>query len=74
MVENISDLAKGSQETPVSNIGTDSPKTPVSSIATGRRKAAVAQVKIIDGSGEITINGKKGVIYLDVIAFFFGCV
>lgn len=74
LVEKISDLAKGSQETPLSNIGTDSPKTPVSSIATGRRKAAVAQVKIIDGSGEITINGKKGVIYLQENAYYIGCV
>ena len=74
LFEDISHLAKGSQKTPVSNLATDSPKTPVSSLATGRRKTAVAQVKLTDGSGEITINGKKGVVYLQENAYYISCV
>ena len=36
----------------------------ISAIATGRRKTAVAQVILTDGSGNININGKEGVVYL----------
>jgi small subunit ribosomal protein S9 len=31
---------------------------------TGRRKSAVARVRLVPGNGEITINGKPGVEYL----------
>ena len=74
LFEEISNLAKSSQKTPVSNKETSSPKTPVSGLATGRRKTAVAQVKLTDGSGEITINGKKGVVYLQENAYYMSCV
>lgn len=33
-------------------------------MSVGRRKAAVAQVKIIPGTGKITINGQPGLLYL----------
>ena len=46
----------------------------LSSIRTGRRKTAVAQVKLVEGSGEITINGKKGVVYLQKNAYYINCV
>ncbi len=36
-------------------------------LATGRRKCAIAQVKIISGTGKITINTKKDVDYLQKI-------
>ena len=36
----------------------------VSVIATGRRKTAVAQVILTSGSGNFSINGKEGVVYL----------
>ena len=74
MFEEISHLAKDSQKTSVLNLPTERPKTPVSSLATGRRKTAVAQVKLTDGSGEITINGKKGVVYLQENAYYIGRV
>ena len=31
---------------------------------TGRRKSAVARVRLVPGNGEITINGKPGIEYL----------
>ena len=31
---------------------------------TGRRKCAVAQVKLVPGTGQLTINGRPGVPYL----------
>ncbi|MEO1146137.1 MAG: 30S ribosomal protein S9 [Cyanobacteria bacterium J06638_22] len=31
---------------------------------TGRRKSAIARVRLVPGNGEITINGKPGVEYL----------
>ncbi|MDY6939329.1 MAG: 30S ribosomal protein S9 [Cyanobacteriota bacterium] len=31
---------------------------------TGRRKEAVARVRLVPGSGELTVNGKPGNIYL----------
>nr|AIT94620.1 ribosomal protein S9 [Chlorosarcina brevispinosa] len=33
-------------------------------MSVGRRKAAVARVKIIPGTGKITINGQPGLLYL----------
>jgi small subunit ribosomal protein S9 len=33
-------------------------------LSVGRRKAAVARVKIIPGTGKITINGQPGLLYL----------
>ncbi|MEM8777371.1 MAG: 30S ribosomal protein S9 [Cyanobacteria bacterium P01_G01_bin.49] len=35
---------------------------------TGRRKSAVARVRLVPGSGEITVNGKAGNIYFNRIA------
>jgi len=31
---------------------------------TGRRKSAIAQIKLIKGTGEFSINGKPGVLYM----------
>jgi len=42
--------------------------------ATGRRKTAVAQVKLLKGSGQYTINGKAGVAYLQENASSILCV
>lgn len=33
-------------------------------LGTGRRKSAVARVRLVPGSGQITINGKPGDLYL----------
>lgn len=33
-------------------------------MGTGRRKSAVARVRLVPGSGQITINGKSGDLYL----------
>jgi small subunit ribosomal protein S9 len=33
-------------------------------MGTGRRKSAVARVRLVPGSGQITINGKPGDLYL----------
>lgn len=43
-------------------------------IATGRRKTAVAQVQLLEGSGQFTINGKAGVTYLQENASSILCV
>lgn len=40
---------------------------PPRTIFVGRRKTAVARVKIVDGSGKITINGKSAEEYLSVL-------
>ena len=31
---------------------------------TGRRKSSIARVRLVPGTGELTINGKKGDLYL----------
>ena len=36
--------------------------------ATGRRKRAVARVRLLDGSGVITVNGKPGAEYFPLTA------
>lgn len=33
-------------------------------LGTGRRKSAIARVRLVPGSGQITINGKPGDLYL----------
>ncbi|GAB4383016.1 MAG: 30S ribosomal protein S9 [Elainellaceae cyanobacterium] len=33
-------------------------------LGTGRRKSAVARVRLVPGSGQLTINGKPGDLYL----------
>jgi len=33
-------------------------------LGTGRRKSAVARVRLVPGSGQLTINGKPGELYL----------
>ena len=43
-------------------------------IATGRRKTAVAQVQLLEGSGQFTINGKAGITYLQENASSILCV
>ena len=43
-------------------------------IATGRRKTAVAQVQLLEGSGQFTINGKVGIAYLQENASSILCV
>ncbi|WP_013324961.1 30S ribosomal protein S9 [Gloeothece verrucosa] len=35
---------------------------------TGRRKTAIARVRLIPGTGQITVNGKTGDIYFNQIA------
>lgn len=37
---------------------------------TGRRKSAIARVRLVPGSGELTVNGKPGNIYFNRIAFY----
>ncbi|XHU96864.1 MAG: 30S ribosomal protein S9 [cyanobacterium endosymbiont of Rhopalodia gibba] len=37
---------------------------------TGRRKSAIARVRLVPGSGELTINGKPGNIYFNRIASY----
>ena len=49
-----------------------SEKLPI--LATGRRKTAVAQVQLIDGTGQFTINGKDSVTYLQNNASSILCV
>ena len=44
----------------------------VSAIATGRRKTALAQVILTAGSGNLSINGKEGVVYLQKNANYIG--
>ena len=44
----------------------------VSAIATGRRKSAVAQVILTGGNGNLSINGKEGVVYLQKNADYIG--
>jgi len=41
-----------------------SKKTKTPTIKTGKRKCAIARVKLVEGNGKITINGK------DVLAYF----
>ncbi len=43
-------------------------------IATGRRKTAVAQVQLLEGSGQFTINGKAGIACLQENASSILCV
>lgn len=33
-------------------------------LGTGRRKSAIARVRLVPGSGQLTINGKPGELYL----------
>lgn len=40
-------------------------------LATGRRKSAVAQVKLLEGTGQFSINGKTGFAYLQQNASSF---
>ncbi len=49
-----------------------SEKLPI--IATGRRKKAVAQVQLLNGTGQFTINGKDSVTYLQNNASSLFCV
>lgn len=49
-----------------------SEKLPI--LATGRRKTAVAQVQLIHGTGQFTINGKDSVTYLQNNASSILCV
>jgi small subunit ribosomal protein S9 len=49
-----------------------SEKLPI--IATGRRKKAVAQVQLLHGTGQFTINGKDSVTYLQNNASSLFCV
>ncbi len=49
-----------------------SEKLPI--IATGRRKTAVAQVQLLHGTGQFTINGKDSVTYLQNNASSLFCV
>ncbi|YAI83004.1 MAG: 30S ribosomal protein S9 [cyanobacterium endosymbiont of Rhopalodia sterrenbergii] len=37
---------------------------------TGRRKSAIARVRLVPGSGELTINGRPGNIYFNRIASY----
>ena len=37
---------------------------------TGRRKSAIARVRLVPGSGELTVNGKPGNIYFNRIASY----
>lgn len=46
----------------------------LSIIATGRRKTAVAQVQLIKGSGQLTINGKDDVTYFQGSVSSIHCV
>jgi small subunit ribosomal protein S9 len=40
-----------------------------STVFTGRRKCAIAQVKLIEGGGELVINGKPASVYMQENAF-----
>ena len=42
----------------------ESVKTAEGNRGTGRRKASRAQVKLVPGTGQLTINGQPGMIYL----------
>ena len=37
-------------------------------VFTGRRKSAIAQVKIVEGDGEVIVNGKPAAVYMQQIA------
>ena len=42
--------------------------------ATGRRKTAVAQVQLIEGKGQFSINGKDSLYYLQKNVNFISCL
>jgi small subunit ribosomal protein S9 len=41
---------------------------------TGRRKSAVAQVRLVPGNGQLTINGKPGDLYLQFNPLYLSVV
>ncbi|TQJ29690.1 30S ribosomal protein S9 [Microbacterium sp. SLBN-146] len=57
---NIEDTSNYSTETPVDQtvVAAERPVLSVSGAAVGRRKEAIARVRVVPGSGTITINGR----------------
>ena len=57
---NIEETTNYSTETPVDEIATpvERPVLSVSGAAVGRRKQAIARVRVVPGSGVITVNGR----------------
>lgn len=57
---NIEDTSNYSTETPVDEtvVAAERPVLSVSGAAVGRRKQAIARVRVIPGSGTITVNGR----------------
>ncbi|MFE7843904.1 30S ribosomal protein S9 [Microbacterium sp. NPDC057407] len=57
---NIEDTSNYSTETPVDEtaVAAERPVLSVSGSAVGRRKQAIARVRVIPGSGTITVNGR----------------
>jgi small subunit ribosomal protein S9 len=41
---------------------------------TGRRKSAVARVRLVPGSGQLTVNGKDGNLYFQFNANYLGVI
>ncbi|BAY19711.1 30S ribosomal protein S9 [Nostoc sp. HK-01] len=41
---------------------------------TGRRKSAVARVRLVPGSGQLTVNGKAGDLYFQFNANYLGVI
>ncbi|AFY43189.1 30S ribosomal protein S9 [Nostoc sp. LEGE 06077] len=41
---------------------------------TGRRKSAVARVRLVPGSGQLTVNGKSGDLYFQFNANYLGVI
>jgi small subunit ribosomal protein S9 len=41
---------------------------------TGRRKSAVARVRLVPGSGQLTVNGKPGELYFQFNANYLGVI
>ncbi|MBD2450440.1 30S ribosomal protein S9 [Nostoc sp. FACHB-152] len=41
---------------------------------TGRRKSAVARVRLVPGSGQLTVNGKSGELYFQFNANYLGVI
>ncbi|MBD2300582.1 30S ribosomal protein S9 [Nostoc sp. FACHB-87] len=41
---------------------------------TGRRKSAVARVRLVPGSGQLTVNGKPGDLYFQFNANYLGVI
>ena len=41
---------------------------------TGRRKSSVARVRLVPGSGQVTVNGKSGEIYFNRIASYLSAI